>query len=208
MGRRIRDWIFLRGNNIAEFSDMEERMVGMTDSRDDKAGRKKGGRRIEPRYLFMFSLNIGFYAGLIWGLVRWLATGLNFTNVNQAFLLDPFVPRKLLGSVYWQFAGWAAFILMSMLAALVYAAALGRLRGPWPGLLFGAAWWGLIYAWLGPIIGALPPLYKIGWNSIATDFCLFLVWGLFIGFSIAFEFHDEAGREPATKPSKGSPQPN
>ncbi|WP_186438187.1 YqhR family membrane protein [Cohnella terricola] len=178
----------------------------MADSREGKAGRRKDERRIEPGYLIKFSIKIGFYAGLIWGLVRWLATGLNFTKVTQAFLIDPFVPRKLLGSVYWQFAGWAAFIVMSMLAALVYAAVLGRLRGPWPGLLFGAVWWGLFYAWLGPIIGALPPLYNIGWSSIATDFCLFLVWGLFIGFSIAFEFHDEAEREPVTQASKGSPQ--
>jgi hypothetical protein len=143
-----------------------------------------------------FSLMIGFYAGLIWGLVRWLATGLNFTSVSQAFLLDPFVERKVLGGLLWQVAGLAAFIVMSLLAALLYLLVLSRIKGPWPGLLMGVTWWGLGYAWAGPLVGAVPPLKQIGWNSLVTDFCFFLMWGLFIGYSISFEFHDESDREP------------
>lgn len=156
----------------------------------------------------MFGLKIGFFAGLIWGLVRWLATGLRFTTVTQAFLLDPFVPRTWLSGFYWQLGGLAAFIAMSVLAAAVYVLLLGKLSGPWPGLLFGAAWWALGYALAGPYVGALPPLNRIGWGSIVTDFCLFLLWGLFIGYSIAFELHDEAEREPAADASPGSPQPS
>lgn len=155
------------------------------------------------------SLKIGFFAGVIWGLVRWLATGLNFTQVTQAFLLDPFLPNRVLGSLWWQFAGWIAFIAMSIVAALVYWLALGTLRGPWPGIVFGVAWWGLFYALLGPLVGAVPSLRTIGWDSMVSDFCLYLVWGLFIGYSIAFELHDEWKREPNKKSAaKGSPQPS
>jgi hypothetical protein len=159
-----------------------------------------------PTKPVLFSLKIGFFAGVIWGLVRWLATGLNFTEVTQAFLLDPFVPRKVLGGFYWQASGWLMFIAMSMLAAWVYLLLLGRLQGHWPGLLFGATWWGVFYVLAGPAIGAVPPLSTIGWNSMTTDLCLFLMWGLFIGYSIAFELHDEAEREPATKKAEGSEQ--
>lgn len=155
----------------------------------------------------MHSLKIGLFAGVIWGLVRWLATGLNFTRVTQAYLLDPFVERKLLGSFWWQFAGWLAFIAMSVVAALVYWLLLGRLKGPWPGLLFGAGWWGIFYALAGPLIGAVPSLRTIGWDSMTTDFCLYAVWGLFIGYSIAFELHDEFEREPANSPAKDGAQP-
>lgn len=175
----------------------------------EKANRERNtNRNPEQTNPVLYSLKIGFYGGLIWGLIRWLATGLNFTNVTQAFLLDPFVPRSLLGGFYWQAAGLAMFILMSIIAALIYVTILGRFRGPWPGLLFGAAWWGLAYAFAGPIVGMVPPLNQIGWNSMITDFCLFMMWGLFIGFSIAFEFHNEAGREPSAKAAKGSAQPS
>lgn len=159
-----------------------------------------------PTHPILFSMKIGFFAGLIWGLIRWLTTGLNFTKVSQAFLLDPFVPRRWLVGFYWQAGGLAMFILMSVLAALVYLFVLGRLKGHWPGVLFGAGWWGIVYAWLGPIIGAVPPLKQIGWSSIVTDFCLFLLWGVFIGYSISFELHNEAEREPNKKKAKGSPQ--
>ncbi len=173
-----------------------------------RTGREGGQDNTITAKALRHTLVTGFFAGVIWGLVRWLATGLNFTEVTQAFLLDPFVPNRALGSGWWQFAGWLAFIAMSIVAAIVYWLVLGTLRGPWPGLAFGAAWWGLFYALLGPMIGAVQPLRTVGWVSIITDFCLYLVWGLFIGYSIAFELHDEFEREPATQAGQGSPQPS
>lgn len=155
----------------------------------------------------LYSIKIGFYAGLIWGLIRWLVTELNFTNVNQAFLLDPFVRREVLNGYYWQVAGLAAFIMMSIVAALIYVIVLGRFKGPWPGLFMGIVWWGIVYALIGPLLGAVRPLRELGWSSIVTDFCLFMMWGLFIGYSIAFEFHSESDREPQKKAS-GAPQPS
>ncbi len=177
--------------------------MAIEQEKSHRNGRNNGPK---PTHPILFSMKIGFFAGLIWGLVRWLATGLNFTSVIHAFLLDPFFPRKWLAGFYWQAAGLASFIVMSVVAALLYVIILGGLRGPWPGIFFGAAWWGLVYAWAGPAIGAVPPLAEIGWNSIVTDFCLFVIWGLFIGFSIAFELHNEAEREPAKKSEDGSPQ--
>jgi len=183
---------------------------GSSSGPEDSGGNRRPARSNEPAPTrpAPFALKIGFFAGIIWGLVRWLAAGLHFTYVPQAFLLDPFVPRKWLIGFGWQAAGLAAFVAMSMLAALVYVALLGRLNGPWPGLGFGAVWWVLVYAWGGPIVGAVPPLNAIGWSSIVTDFCLFLVWGLFIGFSIAFELHDESRREPSGRSGGRSPQPS
>lgn len=175
-----------------------EDLVIRTDDKD------KDENKTDP---VLFSLGIGFFAGLIWGLFRWLATTFHFTKVNQAFLLDPFVKREVLNGFYWQVSGLAAFIGMSIVAALLYVLILGRLKGPWPGLWMGIAWWAVFYIALGPIIGAVPPIRTIGWNSIITDFCLFMVWGLFIGYSIAFEFHNESDREPQKKAAKGSPQP-
>ncbi|MFC5532557.1 YqhR family membrane protein [Cohnella yongneupensis] len=176
-----------------------------SDGKQDR--RKDDGNTITAKAL-LHSLKIGLFAGIIWGLVRWLATGLNFTQVTQAYLLDPFVSRQLLGSGWWQFAGWIAFIVMSVLAAVVYWLVLGKLRGPWPGLAFGAVWWGVFYALIGPMIGAVPPLRTIGWDSMVADFCLYVVWGLFIGFSISFELHDEMQREPTKKSAQSSPQPS
>jgi len=162
---------------------------------DKKAGNRTAAFVTEP---FAFCLYIGFFAGLIWGLIRWLAVALHFTKVPAAFLADPWVRRSELAHVSWQFVGFLLFVVMSMLAALIYYGLLRRYRGPVPGLVFGALWWAVLYAGIGPVIGLVPPLQRIGWDSLITDFCLFVCWGLFIGYSIAFEYHNEMEREPAS----------
>jgi len=96
---------------------------------------------------------------------------------------------------------------MSIAAAYLYYGLVRPFRGPLPGLLFGLGWGAAFYAALGPLVGAVPPLGGIGWNSLLTDLCVFSVWGLFIGYSIAFEFHQEAGREPGTSGREAEPSP-
>ncbi|CAM3788588.1 YqhR family membrane protein [Cohnella lubricantis] len=156
---------------------------------------------------FYFSVIVGAFAGLFWGLARWLAAGFKFTMVPQAFLADPFVRRNVLASAGWQWIGLLLFIAMSVVAALVYWLLLGRLRGPWPGIAFGAAWWALLFLVLGPRTGLAEPVQTLGWPTIITELCLYIIWGLFIGYSIAFEFNDEAAREPIGKPGKSGREP-
>lgn len=63
-------------------------------------------------------------------------------------------------------------------------------------MLFGLVLWAILYFAVGPQMGMMKPLGKIEWNSLITDGCLFLLWGAFIGYTIAFEFTDEQEREP------------
>ncbi|RUS48049.1 YqhR family membrane protein [Cohnella sp. AR92] len=170
--------------------------------------RNRGDRSREPEgrgtvSAFRYALQIGFFAGVIWGLVRWLVVALNLTEVPQAFLADSWMPRAKLNTAYWHCAGFVLFIAMSIAAAVLYWLLLGALRGPWPGVVFGGAWWCLLFLVIGPPTGMTESVRVIGWNSIVSELGLYLVWGLFIGYSIAFEFHDEASREPAGKADSG-----
>lgn len=169
----------------------------MPDHRDN---RRANGGETNP---IVFATIIGFFAGLFWGVARWLAVSFKFTEVPQAFLADPFVRRAALSGGWWQAFGLLLFILMSIVAAIVYWFVLGRLSGPWPGLVFGAAWWALVFFVVGPAWGMVQAPGTLRWSTHITEFCLYLVWGLFIGYSIAFEFHDEAAREPKGKADSG-----
>jgi len=206
------------------WDEAEREQVGEREPKDERGGEKGGGnaragRKEEQRdrsrrrskrrtHPAAFSLATGFFAGLIWGFARWFAVSLNFTRVPQAFLVDGWVKRSSLHSAWWHWTGLLLFIVMSMIAALVYWLVLGRLRGPWPGIAFGAAWWALLFLIVGPPTGTTESVRVLGWNSIFTELCLYLVWGLFIGYSFAFEFHDEAAREPSGESGKkGRPQP-
>lgn len=158
------------------------------------------------KHAAVYCLTNGLYAGMIWGLLRWLTVAMNLTKVPQAFLADPFVKRGHLDTIAWHFVGLGLFFVMSIAAAYLYWLLLGKLSGPWPGLLFGVACWGLLYFWIGPVTGAIPPYREIGLGSMFTECALIVLWGLFIGYSHAFEFHNEAEREPK-KADQGGGQP-
>ncbi|MNR52325.1 hypothetical protein D3C85_1721510 [compost metagenome] len=75
-------------------------------------------------------------------------------------------------------------------------ATLSKLPGPWIGIAYGVAWWALLYLLIGPWTGMMNWIYGLDRNTIITDLCLFILWGLFIGYSIALEYTEEREREP------------
>jgi hypothetical protein len=149
--------------------------------------------------VWAFSMQIGLFAGLIWGGLKIVEYYLGFTNVPIGFLAKPFFLRSYYNSAAGFWTGWAYFILFSVAAALLYAALFRKVKGHWAGLGYGAGWWAVLYFLIGPSFGMTNRVEQLGWNTVVTDFCLFLLWGLFIGFSISFEFTDERSREPSKK---------
>jgi hypothetical protein len=163
-----------------------------------KVKRRRGTEEHEPRTNpLLYCVRLGFFAGLIWGTLRWFLYTLHFTKVIPGFLADPFFRIAFLKTGWGHVVGVGSFIVFSIIAALVYYVILGRIAGPWPGLIYGALWWCFWFAAFGPVLAMMEPAYKIGYNTLATEFSIFLLWGLFIGYSIAYEFTDEASREPA-----------
>jgi thiamine transporter ThiT len=159
-----------------------------------------GYQRNRRRRLFMkkvyYALYIGFYAGLIWGLVRWMFYFFEFTRVLPAFLIEPFFAKPFMNSWRGHTLGIGAFILLSIAASLLYVAVLSKRKGPWPGVLYGLIWWVLLYVLIGPYVGMLPSFRSLSMDSILSDACVFTLWGVFIGYSITLEFTDERNREP------------
>ncbi|SDR89724.1 Conserved membrane protein YqhR [Paenibacillaceae bacterium GAS479] len=143
-----------------------------------------------------FCLMIGFWGGLIWGGIHWLMYTFRFTPVLPGFMAEPFYRRSFLVTGWGHVAGLVYFILFSILAALLYKLLLGRFQGPWPGLIYGLLWWTMIFLAFGPLLGMMNPVNQLGWGGVLSELSLFAVWGIFIGYSIAFEFNDEASREP------------
>ncbi|SFF01844.1 Conserved membrane protein YqhR [Paenibacillus catalpae] len=145
---------------------------------------------------WMFSSMIGFFAGLVWGVIRWLFYELKFTTELPGLLVDPFFKSSYLKTGWGIVIGIASYIVFSILASLLYKVLLGKLKGPWPGVFYGLGWWAVIFLLLGPALGISRQITVAGWNTLFSELCIFLLWGLFIGYSIAFEFTDEASREP------------
>lgn len=153
-----------------------------------------------------FALYVGVAAGLLWGGLKLVEQYFHFTRLSPGFLIEPFFKHAYLSTWQGMAVGWLAFIVFSVIASLLYAAFLAKARGPWFGIGYGLLWWGLIFLLLGPISGMTSWIAYMELNTVITDACLFLLWGLFIGYSISFEFTDERVREPV-EPAGNHPEP-
>lgn len=145
---------------------------------------------------WFFACYVGLYGGLIWGALRWLFYVLKFSKVLPGFLIEPWFRKSFMHSWQGHLTGLGAFVLLSVAAALLYAALLWKAKGPWPGIAFGAAWYVLLMLGIAPAWGMIPRWKELWPDSASSELCLFLLWGVFIGYSIALEFTDERPREP------------
>jgi hypothetical protein len=200
------------GENSEEQSEEKNTNEDMELLQSSKAGREAehGGSNkpfadseleaaspIRPTNPWTFALNTGLFAGLIWGGIRIVEYYFKFTKVHPTFLIKPWSNPTFNQTTLGYMVGWSAFIVFSVLAALLYTAIFRKIRGHWLGMAYGLAWWVILYVAVGPPMGMMKPIGTIDWISILTDGCLFLLWGFFIGHTIGFEFTDEQDREPS-----------
>src|SRR5690606_7836568 len=136
-------------------------------------------------------------AGVIWGLFAYIGYYIKFSTIKPNFLITPFVKKSFLSTWEGHLLGLFAFILYSIVAALIYAWLLYKRKGAWPGIAFGLVWWLLMYAFVGPYFDMLPPLRSLSTETWLSESCRHILWGVFIGYSITLEFTDERVREPA-----------
>ena len=141
-----------------------------------------------------FSATVGLFAGLIWGSLNMLFQYLDFTNVEPAFFMKTWYVEDYFHSRGGQIVGLFWFVVLSIAASLLYAAVLRKVRGPWMGIAYGLLWWALLYALVGPLIGSSESIFTLDKNSFWTSLSLYILWGVFIGYSISFEFTDEQKR--------------
>lgn len=155
--------------------------------------------------IWMFTLEIGLFGGLIWGGIKGVFYFMRITTVVPGFMVEPFFKSNFLKSQPGYYVGWGAFIVFSLLATLIYVLLFRKFSGPVPGILYGIAWWVILFVLAGPALHLMEPLRKLSMNTIISEFCLYLLWGLFVGYSTAHEYTDERKREPqemSDKPQK------
>ena len=151
-----------------------------------------GTQRTNP---WTFSAYVGFFAGLIWGLTKMAFYWFEFTKLRPAFFVSYWYEDKYLNAWQGYIVGLFWIVIASIAAALLYAAILRKVRGPWPGLGYGLVWWALLFPWLGPWTGITDNILVLDRNTFWTELSLFALWGTFIGYSISFEFTDEQSRD-------------
>ncbi|EIT84516.1 hypothetical protein A374_15362 [Fictibacillus macauensis ZFHKF-1] len=134
-------------------------------------------------------INIGFFGGLCWGVVGYIAYYLNLAKIGPALALAPWALGKWKGEWLGQLLGIIVIALLSILIAILYRFLFIRIKNMFGGLLYGILLWLCVFYLLHPIFPGLEPVKNLGRNTIATTICIFILYGVFVGYSVSFEYH-------------------
>ncbi|WP_078552912.1 YqhR family membrane protein [Bacillus alkalicellulosilyticus] len=145
-------------------------------------------RNEEPMSFNAKVATIGFVGGVFWSLIGYLAFFFNFMRVGPALVLMPWALGDWKNGYIGQIVGIFVLGLLSILAAFLYKIVLRKFDNIWAGMFFGGALWFLVFYFLNPLFHGLKPLTQLDINTIITSLSLYILYGVFIGYSISYEF--------------------
>lgn len=137
----------------------------------------------------------GLFAGIFWGMIGYICYIFSLTEIRPNVFLEPWA----LGNWKNEWIGTIISILLmgvfSIPTAFIYYWALKKWNGIWLGLTYGLVIFLLVFIVLNPLFPSIKPLFDLNRDTIITSICLFLVYGLFIGYSINYEYVNTKGKE-------------
>lgn len=148
-------------------------------------------KKEKPSAIIWKTVSTGFFGGILWSLVGVFFAFFNFTVVSPgSFVISSWLHGE------WT-DGWLAEMIavlvlgvLSILIALLYLLVFKKLQGILPGLLFGLGLWGIVFGLILPLCPNMKPLLELDSDTIVTTLCLYLLYGVFIGFTISYDHLD------------------
>ncbi|WP_138415839.1 YqhR family membrane protein [Aquibacillus sediminis] len=148
-------------------------------------------QHVKPISFLGKALLTGFIGGVLWSCIGGIAAYFNFTSVSPAsFILRSWLQTEWSDGILGQVISILAIGLLSILIALFYYGVMRKVEGIWPSALFGVALWFIVYYLLQPMFPNVPQMTDLDSNTVITTICLFILYGVFIGYSIAYEYKD------------------
>ncbi|WP_044896372.1 YqhR family membrane protein [Aeribacillus alveayuensis] len=170
----------------------------MTDLQNVEKAREEGkeNQKLEqnqkepPMSIFAKVMLIGFIGGVFWSFIGYIAYIFHFTKISPNLILTPFAVGDWKYDTIGNVIGILLNGLMSILVALLYYVTLKKFLSLWSGILFGVVLWVFVFYVLTPIFPNLDSFTKLDVNTNVTSICMFILFGVFVGYSISFE-HNE-----------------
>ncbi len=170
----------------------------MTDEKQQEQNR-------HPKTMSFMTLVIltGFIGGIFWSGLGYLAYLINLTDIHPNIILDPWTSGN------WK-EGWIGTLisiiligLVSILAALIYYALLRRFPSILVGAVYGVIIFLLVFGLLNPLFQGISPLKELSQNTIITSICLYILYGVFVGYTISYEESEIKYKKEQDKQVKG-----
>ncbi|RSL34551.1 hypothetical protein D7Z54_05260 [Salibacterium salarium] len=133
---------------------------------------------------------IGFFGGLIWSCVGYAAFSLNFTKMGPAMAMLPWALPQWKETYLGHLVGIFFLSLLSVVVAFIYRLLLQKWESIWLGIGFGVFLWFVVYYLLHPLFPGKEPITSMNFSNLSTTICLFVIYGVFISYSIAYEYNE------------------
>jgi hypothetical protein len=153
----------------------------------EKKAKLEQSQREKPISFLAMVMTIGFVGGLFWSALAYLAYLFNFTEVHPNIIIEPWTigewKKEWLGTVI-------SIILIGVIsigAAILYYATLRKFNNMYVGILFGVVLFLLVFLVLNPIFPGIRPFTELSRMTIITSVCLYILYGVFVGYSISYE---------------------
>ncbi|WP_449536915.1 YqhR family membrane protein [Ferdinandcohnia sp. Marseille-Q9671] len=130
---------------------------------------------------------IGLFGGIFWSLLSYLSYVFHFTEISPNLVLKPWILGEWKNRVLGQFIGVFVIGIISIGVALLYYAFLKKFQSIWVGAAFGIALWVIVFYVLNPIFPDIKTVAELKRNTVITTICFYVLYGVFIGYSISFE---------------------
>ncbi|MGY4690253.1 YqhR family membrane protein [Salibacterium sp. K-3] len=131
---------------------------------------------------------IGFFGGLFWSIIGYAAYLLNFTEWGPAMAVLPWALPEWKETYLGHLAGIVFIALLSVVTAFVYRFLFQKWESIWMGAAFGVMLWVVVFYFLHPVFPGKEPVTSMSLTNIVTTICLYLMYGVFIGYSVAYEY--------------------
>lgn len=144
-----------------------------------------------------FATLVGTIGGVFWSMIGYAFYLMNFSKIGPSVIVSPMFAEETATKPIAQFVGIAVFAALSILFSILYVFLFSKYYTPWIGVVSGALLFVLFFYGVNPLLQLTDePLLQIGINTFTTMLCLFVLYGLFIGFSLSAEY---SGKEDEAK---------
>lgn len=168
---------------------------------EENQKRLEQNKHEKPMSFISMVVITGLVGGIVWSSLALLAYFFNFTEVRPNLILEPWAlgdwKKGWIGTVF----SILAIGVLSIGASLLYYAVLRRFNNMWVGMAYGIGLFLLVFYVLNPIFPGIESFWKLSRNTLITTACIYLLYGVFIGYSISFEEAERNVREEEAKES-------
>ncbi|WP_108670828.1 YqhR family membrane protein [Peribacillus acanthi] len=164
---------------------------GIQSNQDDRKNIKTEQDHSEkPNSALFNAILIGFFGGLLFSAIGQFTYYFNFSELGPKIIVPSWVSENISKGWVSALVSFLIIGVISIIVALVYYVTLRKVNTIFAGVGFGVAIWAVVFFAINPFLDKMDKVGKMETNTLITTFCLYLLYGAFIGYSISYDEYE------------------